>query len=392
MQKYLIIAMYENDETEPSLILQVEKFDYSEWQNTMQIWLEYLGIIGEIQPILGMQIFNEDTRIQENSFVLISTEPSMPAIRVILTGNDFPEDYGVDMRLKIVYNRDGVETNNAPINNVRNDSTFYPANEWQNVALNEEWRVNFGNDIRGGMAYLLCRHDNQIDTSIFYIRGTNPTEAQIRSYINEQGYNQYWFIIKMARRESSMCQFGTLANYTINRQTGNANASGEPLYGPPRGFGLKQLDNWGRPNHHAYSQHLWNWKANIDGGVEVIREKERLVSDVRRISDGIIERWNDMNPDNPVSDSLLIIAGENEGIRVLTITEGNETFSVIPTVNQRDVYDARWIKLFNGPANPYYQVIEPTGTNGVRLKPYRAIHRTNNLSRNYVQDVCNQPN
>ena len=45
--KYLIIAFYEDEKDAPSMIMQVEKFDISQMQNTKEKCLEYLGILGE---------------------------------------------------------------------------------------------------------------------------------------------------------------------------------------------------------------------------------------------------------------------------------------------------------------------------------------------------------
>jgi hypothetical protein len=80
-----------------------------------------------------------------------------------------------------------------------------------------------------------------------------------------------------------MRQFGNSSEYNKAKLKDDTNAKGEPLYGPPRGFGLKQLDNWGNSNNpkQATAQHLWNWKANIDGGVEVILEKKAKVDELR---------------------------------------------------------------------------------------------------------------
>ncbi len=44
---YMIIGFYEDEKSDPSLIMQIEKFDISEWQFTKEKWLEYLGILGE---------------------------------------------------------------------------------------------------------------------------------------------------------------------------------------------------------------------------------------------------------------------------------------------------------------------------------------------------------
>jgi hypothetical protein len=320
--------------------------------------------------------------------MLITDAPAMPDVKVKIVGKS-DSTKKVELRLEILYQRDGEEINRNAIKSLRNDVSVYPStNGWESVKMNEEWDVDFGNDIRGGTAYLLCRDSSRIDTVRFYIRGTNPTEAQIRTYLTQQNYYpQYWFIIKMTRQESSLRQFGTGTNYRKDKLTATTNASGEPLYGKPRGFGLKQLDNWGTPTQYATSQHLWNWKANIDGGVEVIREKEGLVEDARIDHNKMINEWNRDNKNNIVSDSLTIIEGENAGSTVLTITEGNEVFAVSPSGNQRDIYDARWIKLFNG-GRPYYQV----NRKDANSKPRREINRTNLSNQNYVHEVCSRAN
>ncbi|MDR3183939.1 MAG: hypothetical protein LBT49_00825 [Prevotellaceae bacterium] len=335
-----------------------------------------------------VQLFDGNKRSGRDSILLITAEAAMPDIRVKIAGNSHSTKK-VELRLEISYQRDGEDNNGAAIKNLRNDVSVYPSsNDWQSVKINEEWDIDFGSDIRGGTALLLCRDDTKIDTVRFYIRGKNPTLNQIQNYLTQQSYHpQYWFIIKMTRQESSLQQFKAGTNYKKKGLTGTDNASGEPLYGKPRGFGLKQLDNWGNPIKHATSQHLWSWKANIDGGVEVIREKEEYVEEAKKDHKKVIDNWNKWNAKDPVSDNLTIIKGENAGSTALTITEGNETFAVNPSGNQRNIYDARWIKLFNG-GPPYYQV----NKKDAKSKPCREINRTNSLNKNYVRDVCSRSN
>jgi hypothetical protein len=95
---------------------------------------------------------------------------------------------------------------------------------------------------------------------------------------------------------------------------------GLPLYGPPRGIGLCQLDNWG--NGEPQSIHLWNWKKNIEAAAtEVLPEKVGIVkSDVKDLktafdkgikekADTIIYKVNDFTVGNytfKVKNSSLI--------------------------------------------------------------------------------------
>ncbi|WP_163628759.1 fibronectin type III domain-containing protein [Paludibacter sp. 221] len=331
-----------------------------------------------------LQLFKNNKIIKKDSIIFISQEPKMPEItvKVVSLNEQITNDSKIEVRLDIEYQRDGIDAKGNTIVNVRQDRWSTYALEWKSLSMNEEWIIDFGEDIRGGSAYLQYKHNEKIDTIRFYIRGVNPTEAQIKQYMNQRGYiSSYWFLVKMTRQESSFRQYGSGTKYQKTKLTGNSNASGEPLYGYPRGFGLKQLDNWGN-GQYATAQHLWNWKANIDGGIEVIKEKKELVDKAKENHIRVIEDWNSANPDNLVSDTLKIIAGEGSGTYVLTITEGSETFSVSPTINERDIYDARWIKLFNG-GSPYYQV-----NGGVGTKPRRELNRSNNVNKNYVKDVC----
>lgn len=49
------------------------------------------------------------------------------------------------------------------------------------------------------------------------------------------------------------------------------NADGLPLFGPPRGFGLMQLDT---PQPTA--DEVWSWHDNAEAGMRLFREKERI--------------------------------------------------------------------------------------------------------------------
>ena len=58
--KYLLLAFYEEGNTEPVLMMQIEKFDISLDQDTKEIWLRYLNILGteKIAPLPGDPLIN----------------------------------------------------------------------------------------------------------------------------------------------------------------------------------------------------------------------------------------------------------------------------------------------------------------------------------------------
>ncbi len=185
-----------------------------------------------------------------------------------------------------------------------------------------------------------------------------------------------------------MKQFNPGTNYG----TAWTSTVGCPNMGYPRGFGLMQLDNFGTANGIllvATPNQLWNWKANIDRGVQLLRD-DKMDWAERRINKylEIIQKWDAKWPDNPVNDSINIYRGDNVGTTVLTIQEGNttnnETFAINPTGTQRSIQHATVLKYYNG--GSYCTLRYKTGTN----KPYWTIDRLNNLNPpfNYVERVC----
>lgn len=71
--KYLLLAFYEESNSEPVLMIQIEKFDISENQSTEEVWLEYLNIIGTKKiaplpgdPLIEMKIVGTDDTNRNN--------------------------------------------------------------------------------------------------------------------------------------------------------------------------------------------------------------------------------------------------------------------------------------------------------------------------------------
>jgi len=117
--------------------------------------------------------------------------------------------------------------------------------------------VDFGDIIQGGtftleMVVPLRRDSdgatgNLRVTGTSSVRGDNPTKADVRSRLGELPLQV------TAYRESRLRQF---------------DASGLPLFGPPNGFGVMQLDT-----PPATARQLWDWRQNVDAGVALFRQK-----------------------------------------------------------------------------------------------------------------------
>jgi hypothetical protein len=83
----------------------------------------------------------------------------------------------------------------------------------------------------------------------FSILGDNPTKSAVRAAVGSLPLQV------VAYKESRFRQFDN---------------AGLPLFGPPNGFGVMQLDN-PRPS----ARQLWDWRQNAAGGVSLFQTKER---------------------------------------------------------------------------------------------------------------------
>lgn len=121
--------------------------------------------------------------------------------------------------------------------------------------------LDFGNTIQGGTLTVTARlflykEDNGSEfgakdlVSIINIKGRNPTKASIRERLATVQLQV------IAYKESRFRQFGN---------------DGMPLFGPPRGFGVMQIDT-----PPATARQIWDWHANVDAGVTLMAEKRQI--------------------------------------------------------------------------------------------------------------------
>lgn len=119
------------------------------------------------------------------------------------------------------------------------------------------FEINFGSIVQGGTFHIDLRapwrHTSgatgvQQLTGVSSVRGLNPPKADIRSRLGDVALQV------TAYRESRFRQFG---------------ADELPLFGPPHGFGVMQLDT---PAPTA--RQVWDWKDNVDAGAALFRQKQ----------------------------------------------------------------------------------------------------------------------
>ncbi|GEM_PF-2723768 len=410
--KYMIIAFYEEGNTDPVLIIQVEKYDISKIQNTKEKWLKHLGILtsGSLSSTnnVNLKIYEGNEERAENSiFTITANPPTMPDVRASAESSDT-----IRFRLKIEYivrktwtdNR-GTHTNEL----VREDISWFPNNGWQDVKSGEIWDIDFGNMFRGGKAYLFCKiNSNVLDTIVFHIRGENPSEADVHNYVNTLANADGWYVPKIIRQESSFRQFNTGVSSATNT------FAGMPIWAASYGWGMKQLDNLGSEYGYrtvlngtvvreggALPDELWNWQTNVRKGIEFFNGAKLNVANTRwNNALNQIATWEAINPELAQdSYSMIIIDSPDESEENTTVTEivaGNSTNSETfvananPDNGQRTLRDAFACKYYNGGAD-YFSIVIPVTTGNTGEDPPELTHweidKEGSTGRDYVDDI-----
>ncbi|WP_194765676.1 hypothetical protein [Tamlana sp. I1] len=389
--------------------------------------------IVDLLPRPDIEIFANDSQLNSKDetterFVRITTEPSMPYITI---ANNSSED--IKVRLKIDY------TKESGGNIVRKWLNYYPAEEndtvqTQTIKPHENWNVDFGDDIRGGkvtVEYITGVdewNEDNIETFVFYLRGLNPSQDEVVAYIEEQGYdNQYWFLIRLIRHESGTGNDDVFRHFNQGTDFTIDALDGLPNLGLPRGFGIGQIDNFGRlvsgysmlttsqreelglidvergetilddENRTidwqgyivASDNQVWNWKENLDTVIEFLNIKKQTINNKYNQWVNIANTWNRAHP-------LDLVEQYEDQV------EGSITFSSIEsyiddiseTINDyfndsedydttKSFIDACLIRYYNG---GYYHRLRVNENQ----KPYWEIDRDSEQSGFYVQHICNQ--
>jgi hypothetical protein len=259
----------------------------------------------------------------------------------------------------------------------RNDSDLFPAAE-KLIPAKDTWNLkdDLGGKIRGGRATLSWRYENygefedpQMQELVFHIRGTNPGETEAAAYIGTSP----WFIQGIAKQESGTQNGRTYLQFNEGTPGPNMSDPGRaPNWGYPHGWGMMQIED---ANATMSPEKLWNWKANVDKGKEILEEKRKDSEEFwNRQVDQFI-RWNLENEENikdPPLDS----------------TFNGYTFSYSPSNNEKSYMDAIWIKQYNGAYGGNYISWQNTGP--YESNPFWQFNRLNNSGYDYVEAVCNK--
>lgn len=328
-----------------------------------------------------------DELISANGALYINTVPEMPKFLVSAV---VPKSWGfapLFINIKIEYSRQITDNNGTKRNrktslttigkpifrsgdaNFKKDTKFKPYDKGGRRNFEFEF-----NKIRGGDVTITAYNDDKMSNVVgqfkFKIKGENPSNQQINNYLRLKGYDQqFWFFKGLIMQESTNRQF---------------NGSGMPLWGGPDGWGLTQRDQQYQELTDGDLDYLWDWKKNIDVGINTINEKINYAIDL-------------LNKQLNTEAKTAFNADPLNFEKASDVTYGNITLghvkTTLPRLDQFNVYfddntgskksflDATVIRLFNG--GQFYTLQK------VKNNKYKwVINDTNNKDRNYVKDVC----
>ena len=302
-----------------------------------------------------IQILNSGSIINPNSYVYINNTPAMPAITAKLNMSQlvgtaswqFLTEYLRPNRI------DSTPTN---FNNV-------------SAATTVNFTSGLNGSILGGKVTVTVSHSLITDTKsfVFYVRGYNPTAAQVSTFpVVSAGP---WFTMALIRHESQSACGNEIKQFNPTPAPGpnwddygscpNRGADPSGTYG----WGIMQLTN---PLPSKYE--LWDWKANINNGMNLLTvEKKNAAQTNWNLYVKNYNVFKELNPSAPPPPNR---------------TEGCVVYSYLPTGNQRSLFDAVWIKRYNGTLGDYYQWNNSTNT--------WESHFTNHLGENYVNTISTQ--
>jgi len=357
----------------------------------------------------GMITLFEDKKIIPNDgkyYAFINETPEMPNnLKVRFNGKDNETaKITIEIRYNIKYNYNGNEYS------FNDETTKY---ELKDVKANQDNNLSF-DKIRGGTVLLTCETKDNKGTFTFHIRGNNPSKSTVENYQSTKGYSQYWFISAMTTHESSYMQFDyvqkSLSLAPIDEKnaysgpyTSSKGQQGLPLYGGPRGFGLKQLDNWEVNGVKKYcsAEQRWNWKSNIDGSLEVFDVKVGNINSDYASWQTQVDNWNKSHKKNKITMDEQSF-GANKNTETFTYSDSPIFPSLIftgsaPVSGKHSFLDAVLIRKYNGGAYLFQLKIPKSDEavdEDVNKKPYWELITTygdsNKDNTSYINSVCDK--
>lgn len=191
-----------------------------------------------------LEVRKNSQLLTANQIIYITSAPAMPTLTAKLTGSP-------SGTLNWTLSQEFIR------GNLSNDPDYTKAN----ASATATWNINssIGTHFFGGKI-TVSLEDPAGETCefVFHIRGTNPAENTVKTYIGTSP----WYAIPIAKQESNFLQFNT-GQASINNLIRAC-----PNKGPGNDWGIFQLNNPAPSNTQ-----VWNWKANVDRGKTLLTSK-----------------------------------------------------------------------------------------------------------------------
>lgn len=340
----------------------------------------------QVQPlVITPQVTSGASTINQGQCIYINAAPTMPALAARLVASNGQQLTGtVTWQLRILFDQ---QTATSTIHHTGYFPPFSPIQ----LPGSQTWDISShfgapGSLIRGGQAFIDWSYNNGPQQQFpFCIRGMNPAEATVLSEL--QQYLAPWFLKNIFYHETRMAQFCEAGVMDVEYCLASNNNWGMPVFGPPGGYGLGQLDP--PPGLDA----IWNWKSNVAASISLLESKQgppQLTTNndnraypfwMRQIRDWNVYNANSPGPTAPIPQDDL--NPNSPGIQ----PQCRFTFAEAPITGVPGTYwfgDAIWMKQYAGAPQNYISWDNLTDPNNPRW----VINRANPVENNVVGEFC----
>jgi hypothetical protein len=222
----------------------------------------------------------------------------------------------------------------------------------------------------------------------FNIRGSNPLPPTAVRYIQDQGY---WMMENISNHESGMKQFCEPGETDSTPYCLNGANPGLPIWGAPGGYGMFQLDPELGGTIPIGWDALWDWRANVVAGRDLLAAKAGPADAPVTNSDGRAypfwrrqhQQWTDWNATNPDA----VIPPPDNQVEGFVGSLCTFEMSFTPILGSPRTYwygDAVLMLQYAGAPLGNYLAWNDKNP----LAPLWVFHKANNVNTNIVRDFC----
>ncbi len=229
-------------------------------------------------------VTDRSATVNDNDILFISPEPWMPEIAAQLQGAGIGQ---TRWKFQSTYDR------RTPID----DKVTY-----REASTTSKWHahLDYQGQFFGGDVTITSDKANSIRK--FKILGENPQDNIVVDYLRSR-MGMHWYALPIAKHES---RIGSRIYNQFNE--GTVSYTDEPNKGDPDGWGVMQLDGNGL-NRIITSEEVWNWKINVNNGVDVVSTKRNSFSvSIAQYSNYAKNKWPAEWEEPPTT---MVISGTN---------------------------------------------------------------------------------